>query len=76
MRTDRAQPYVQVVQTVDNQPQVAHQPVTLGMRGMDVSQPEAEPWVGVTGLAEGSTVIKGQVGALREGLRVKFTAAP
>jgi RND family efflux transporter MFP subunit len=76
VRTDRAQPYVQVVQTVDNQPQVAHQPVTLGMRGMDVSQPEAEPWVGVTGLAEGSTVIKGQVGALREGLRVKFTAAP
>ena len=76
VRTDRAQPYVQVVETVDNQPQVTHKTVTLGMRGMDLAQPEAEPWVGVTGLAEGSTVLKGQVGALREGLRVKFTAAP
>ena len=76
VRTDRAQPYVQVVTQVGDQLQVAHKAVTLGVRGMDLAQPESEPLVGVTGLDEGSTVLKGQVGALREGLVVKYTAAP
>ncbi len=76
VRTDRPQPYVQVVESVGEQLQVAHKTVTLGARGLDLTQPEAEPWVGVTGLAAGSTVLKGQVGALREGMRVKYTAAP
>ncbi len=75
VRTDRAQPYVQVVEQVGNQLQVIHKTVTLGVRGMDMSQPESETLVGVTGLNEGSTVIQGQVGALREGLAVKYTAA-
>jgi RND family efflux transporter MFP subunit len=75
VRTDRPQPYVQVVESVGSQQQVVHKPVTLGMRGMDLTLPEAEPWVGVTGLATGSSVLKGQVGALREGMLVKFTAA-
>lgn len=77
VRTDRAQPYVQVTEQVGDQLQVVQKTVTLGVRGMDLAQTEAEaePMVGVTGLAEGSTVLKGQVGALREGLRVKFTAA-
>lgn len=74
VRTDRAQPYVQVVEPVGEQLQVVHKPVTLGVRGINATQPEAEPLVGVTGLAEGSTVLKGQVGALREGLIVKYTA--
>jgi len=76
VRTDRAQPYVQVAEQVGDQLQVVQKTVTLGVRGMDLAQPEAEaePMVGVTGLAEGSTVLKGQVGALREGLLVKFTA--
>jgi RND family efflux transporter MFP subunit len=73
VRTDRAQPYVQVVETVGNQLQVAHKTVTLGVRGMDVARPEAEPLVGVTGLTEGSIVLKGAVGALREGLVVTYT---
>ena len=73
VRTDRAQPYVQVVETVGNQLQVAHKTVTLGVRGMDVARPEAEPLVGVTGLTEGSVVLKGAVGALREGLVVTYT---
>jgi len=76
VRTDRPQPYVQVVVSVGDQLQVVHKTVTLGARGMDLTQPEAEPWVGVTGLTAGSTVLKGQVGALREGMLVKFTAAP
>jgi len=77
VRNDRAQPYVQVAEQVGDQLQVVQKTVTLGVRGMDLAQPEAEaePMVGVTGLAEGSTVLKGQVGALREGLLVKFTAA-
>ena len=75
VRTDRAQPYVQVVEQTGDQLQVAHKPVTLGVRGMDLTQPESETMVGVTGVAEGSTVLKGHVGALREGMAVKYTAA-
>lgn len=75
VRTDRAQPYVQVVEQVGGQLQVAHKIVTMGVRGMDIAQPEAETMVGVTGLSEGSTVLKSNVGALREGMAVKYTAA-
>ncbi|WP_353133199.1 efflux RND transporter periplasmic adaptor subunit [Limnohabitans sp.] len=75
VRTDRAQPYVQVVEQVSGQLQVAHKIVTMGVRGMDIAQPEAETMVGVTGLSEGSTVLKSNVGALREGMSVKYTAA-
>jgi hypothetical protein len=53
---------------------VAHKTVTLGVRGIDMAQPESETMVGVTGLAEGSTVLKSNVGALREGMVVKYTA--
>jgi hypothetical protein len=60
---------------VGDQLQVAHKTVTLGVRGMDLAQPEAEPMVGVTGLNEGSVVLKGNLGALREGMLVKYTAA-
>jgi RND family efflux transporter MFP subunit len=74
VRTDRAQPYVQVVEQVGDQLQVAHKTVTLGVRGMDLAQPESETMVGVAGLAEGSTVLKSNVGALREGMVVKYTA--
>ena len=74
VRTDRAQPYVQVVEQVGNQLQVMHKTVTLGVRGMDLAQPESETMVGVTGVAEGSTVLKSHVGALREGMAVKYTA--
>ncbi|MEY4122632.1 MAG: hypothetical protein RLZZ457_1470, partial [Pseudomonadota bacterium] len=54
--------------------QVAHKAVTLGVRGIDEMRPESEPLVGVTGLTEGSVVLKGAVGALREGMWVKYTA--
>ena len=75
VRTDRAQPYVQVVEPVGDQLQVVHKPVSLGLRGMDLTQSEPETLVGVTGLDVGSTVLKSQVGALREGMRVKYTPA-
>ncbi len=75
VRTDRAQPYVQVVEQVGNQLQVAHKTVVLGVRGMDLAQPDSETMVGVTGLTESSTVLKSHVGALREGMAVKYTEA-
>ena len=73
VRTDRAKPYVQVVEKTGDNFQVAHKTVEMGVRGTDLSQPDAEPWVGVSGLDAGSIVLKGQVGALREGLGVKYT---
>jgi RND family efflux transporter MFP subunit len=76
VRSDRAQPYVQVVEKVGERFQVAHKTVVLGVKGTDLAQPESEPLIGVTGLDAGSTVIKGQVGALREGLVVTYTQAP
>jgi RND family efflux transporter MFP subunit len=73
VRSDRAQPYVQVVEKVGDTFQVAHKNVVLGVTGTDLTQPESEPLVGVTGLDAGATVVKGQVGALREGLTVTYT---
>lgn len=74
VRTDRAQPYVQVVEPVGDQLQVAHKILAMGVRGMDMDQPESETLVGVTGLNEGSTVLKSHVGALRAGMVVNYTA--
>ncbi|WP_310646129.1 efflux RND transporter periplasmic adaptor subunit [Limnohabitans sp.] len=76
VRSDRPQPYVQVVEKVGERFQVAHKNVVVGVTGIDLAQPEAEPLVGVTGIAAGSTVLTGQVGALREGLAVTYTTAP
>ena len=73
VRTDRAKPYVQLVQPVGEGLQVAHQMVELGARGLDPRQPDGETWVAVTGLAEGSRVIQGQLGSLRAGLAVKYS---
>jgi RND family efflux transporter MFP subunit len=74
VRSDRPQPYVQVVEKVGDTFQVAHKTVAIGVTGTDLAQPESEPLVGVTGLEAGATLIKGQIGALREGLTVTYTA--
>ena len=55
---------------------MVHKAVELGLRGIDPNQPEAQPWVAVSGITSGSTVLTGQVGSLREGLLVKFTQTP
>jgi len=79
VRTDRARPYVQLVRTEGDSQKVVHQSVELGIRGQLAGNPSAtqdsEQWVAVTGLEEGSTVILGQLGSLREGLVVKPLAA-
>ncbi len=67
VRSDKPQPYVQVV---ENQ-QVRHVSVTLGARG----QAGGLDMVAITGLAEGSRVLAGAVGPLREGTAVRTTAA-
>jgi RND family efflux transporter MFP subunit len=76
IRTDRAKPYVQVVEKVGETQQVVHKTVELGLRGIDAQQPESDTWVAVTGVSANSQVLIGQVGSLREGLLVNFTQAP
>lgn len=66
VRTDKPAPYVQVVEG----DRVLHKAVELGPRG----HIGKETWVGVHGIAPGALVLKGHVGALREGMAVKFTA--
>jgi len=66
VRTDKPSPYVQAIENT----QVVYKQVALGARGtadnVDV--------VAVTGLNDGAVVIRGNVGSLREGTQVKFTA--
>lgn len=68
VRTDKPAPYVQVVED----DKVVHKAVEPGARG----EAGQETWVAVNGLQPGAVVIRGHVGALREGTAVKFTAAP
>lgn len=64
VRTDKPQPYVQLI----NQQQVVHQRVKLGARG----EVDGQAMVALEGLAENATVIAGTVGVLREGSAVKL----
>jgi membrane fusion protein, multidrug efflux system len=66
VRTDKPAPYVQAIENG----LVVHKPVTLGQRG----SAGAEPVVGITGLADNALVIRGNIGFLREGTSVRFTA--
>lgn len=66
VRTDKPAPYVQTIEGG----KVVHKTVALGARGTAGS----EALVAVTGLAEGTLVLRGQVGALLEGTPVRFTA--
>ena len=70
VRTDKPAPYVQAVENG----QVVHQAVELGARGTS----KGEALVAVKGLADGTAVIRGNIGALREGTKIRYTqiAAP
>ena len=74
VRTDKAMPYVQVLVpaagAATQGQQVLHQTVRLGSR----STVGGESMVGVEGVAEGSTVLAGSVGMLREGTLTKLPA--
>lgn len=67
VRQDKPRPYLQVI---ENQ-QVRHVSVTLGARG----QAAGQDMVAVTGLPEGSVVLAGAVGPLREGTTVRQSPA-
>ncbi|MBB1075954.1 efflux RND transporter periplasmic adaptor subunit [Rhodoferax sp. 4810] len=66
VRSDKPQPYVQVVQGG----KVHHLTVTLGAR----SEVDGQTLVSLTGLPDGATVLAGTVGMLREGTLVKVPA--
>ncbi len=68
VRTDKPQPYLQLVRDG----KVAHQTVTLGARGR-VSD---EDWVAVAPLSAGDQVLRVGVGALREGTAVGLASKP
>jgi membrane fusion protein, multidrug efflux system len=65
VRTDKPAPYLQ---TIENG-QVVQRTVELGPRG----DADGEVMVGVKGVADNASVIRGSVGALRAGTAVKFT---
>lgn len=70
VRTDKPQPYVQVV----DQQQVRHVSVQTGARSEKTEGNNTQTWVEVQGLAEDSQVLAGSAGTVREGTQVKLTA--
>lgn len=66
VRTDKPQPYVQLV----SHNQVQHQSVELGVRG----EADGQTMVAIQGVPEGATVVAGTVGPLRAGIAIGFTA--
>jgi RND family efflux transporter MFP subunit len=67
VRTDKPQPYVQLLSGT----QVVHQTVALGARG----QADGETLVAVSGIAGGSTLLSGAVGPVREGTQLRRLSA-
>ena len=63
IRTDKPAPYVQVVENK----KIAHKTVTLGSTG----EFEGVEYIAVQGLVENTTVLQGNVGAVREGIAAK-----
>jgi RND family efflux transporter MFP subunit len=68
VRTDKPAPYVQAIE----KEQVVHRAVQPGTRG----EADQEMMVAVSGLEPGTVVLRGSVGALREGTAVRFTQPP
>lgn len=70
VRTDKPEPYVQAIENG----QVVHKAVQTGALGAA----QGEALVAVTGLADGTPVIRGHIGILRDGTQVRYTqiAAP
>ena len=66
VRTDKPAPYVQAIENA----QVVYKTVELGARG----SADGVDVVAVKGLADSAVVLRGNVGSLREGTPVKFTA--
>jgi RND family efflux transporter MFP subunit len=67
VRTDKPQPYVQVIQDG----KVAHVAVKPGPRALV----DGQTWISVEGLSEGVQVLLASAGAVAEGTTVQFTGA-
>ena len=65
VRTDKPEPYVQAIENG----QVVHKAVQPGARGAA----QGDALVAVTGLADGTPVIRGNIGILPEGTQVRYT---
>ena len=73
LRFDQARPYVLVLEDG----RAVQRRVTTGARGEVLIQGRPENAVEITdGLAEGATVLRGTIGALREGTRLTLPPAP
>ena len=70
VRTDKAQPYVQVVEA----DRVRHVTVQPGARTEKTLNNITLTWVEVQGLSAGAQVLSASAGGVREGTQVKFTA--
>ena len=66
VRTDKPEPYVQLV----SQQKVVHQTVEMGARG----EVDGQTMVAIKGVPENATLVSGTLGTLRDGSAVKFTA--
>lgn len=67
VRTDKPQPYVQVLENNS----VRHVTVKTGAR----TEVKGQTLVAIEGVSEGAQVLTASAGAVREGVQVKFTAA-
>lgn len=65
VRTDKPEPYVQLV----SQQKVLHQTVEMGARG----EVDGQTMVAIKGVPENATLVAGSVGTLRDGSAVKYT---
>ena len=70
VRTDKPLPYVQVIEGE----QIKHMNVQTGARTEKTVRNNTLTWVEVQGVTEGTKVLAGSAGAVREGTQVKFTA--
>ncbi len=68
VRTDKPQPYVQML----NKDKVVHQTVRMGQRGHVDHAAAGEPWVVITDVPANSQVLPASVGSLREGANVRL----
>jgi hypothetical protein len=72
VRVDQASPYVLAL--VDGR--IVQRPVTLGVRGETLVDGRAEAVVQLlSGVAEGATLVRGSVGAVRDGTPARLTGA-
>lgn len=67
VRSDLAQPYVLQIEGG----KTVLRTVTLGQRG----EVDGQPWVAVSGVAEGATLLTGSAGAVRDGTAVRLPGA-